>query len=168
MVTILAFIVLGGGAYAAFHLPRNSVRSKNIVNRQVKRRDLGAPLRFKEAGLANLPGGSKTPCMGLPDGWYQNTNGLNPVAYARDPFGVVHLHGDAFRCGNAPLDIFRLPPGFRPANREIMIAAADGGSDPVNVFANGFVRPKSSMTITEENLDGLTFRCGPSKQHGCP
>src|SRR6476620_12298913 len=40
MVTILAFIVLGGGAYAAFRLPKNSVRSKNIVNGQVKRPDL--------------------------------------------------------------------------------------------------------------------------------
>src|SRR5689334_10547297 len=40
MVTILAFIALGGGAYAALHLPRNSVRSRNIKNGQVKRADL--------------------------------------------------------------------------------------------------------------------------------
>ena len=52
MVTILAFIVLGGGAYAAFHLPRNSVRSRNIVNGQVKARDLVKPQPLKSAGLA--------------------------------------------------------------------------------------------------------------------
>jgi hypothetical protein len=40
MATLALFIALGGGAYAAFHLPRNSVSSKNIVNRQVKRADL--------------------------------------------------------------------------------------------------------------------------------
>jgi hypothetical protein len=42
MVTVLAFIVLGGGAYAAFHLPKNSVKSRNIKNGQVKRPDLAA------------------------------------------------------------------------------------------------------------------------------
>lgn len=40
MVTILAFIVLGGGAYAATHLKKNSVTSKAIRNGQVKRIDL--------------------------------------------------------------------------------------------------------------------------------
>ena len=40
MVTLLAFIVLGGSAYAAFHLPKNSVRSKNIVNGSVGSTDL--------------------------------------------------------------------------------------------------------------------------------
>jgi hypothetical protein len=47
MVTILAFIVLGGGAYAAFHLPRNSVRSKHIKNGQVKLADTNDALRLK-------------------------------------------------------------------------------------------------------------------------
>ncbi len=40
MVTILAFIVLGGGAYAAIHLKKNSVTSKSIRNGQVKLVDL--------------------------------------------------------------------------------------------------------------------------------
>jgi formylglycine-generating enzyme required for sulfatase activity len=55
MVTILAFVVLGGGAYAAFHLPRNSVRSRNIVNRQVKTPDLanGAVTKPKLACKGN-------------------------------------------------------------------------------------------------------------------
>ena len=37
MVTILAFIVLGGGAYAAVKLPRNSVGSKQIKASAVTR-----------------------------------------------------------------------------------------------------------------------------------
>jgi hypothetical protein len=42
MATISVFLVLGGGAYAAFHLPKNSVRSKHIVNGQVKTPDIAA------------------------------------------------------------------------------------------------------------------------------
>ena len=40
MATVAVFIALGGGAYAAFHLPRNSVKSKHIVNGQVKSKDV--------------------------------------------------------------------------------------------------------------------------------
>ena len=40
MVTLLLFMVLGGGAYAAFHLPKNSVKSSNIVNGQVRSPDV--------------------------------------------------------------------------------------------------------------------------------
>src|SRR5437763_9796385 len=40
MATIAVFLILGGGAYAAFHLPKNTVRSKNIVNGQVREPDL--------------------------------------------------------------------------------------------------------------------------------
>jgi hypothetical protein len=35
MVTILAFIVLGGAAYAATKLPKNSVGTKQIKNQAV-------------------------------------------------------------------------------------------------------------------------------------
>jgi|SRR3954468_23465146 len=40
MATVAVFAVLGGGAYAAFHLPRNSVASRNIQNGQVKSADV--------------------------------------------------------------------------------------------------------------------------------
>jgi hypothetical protein len=50
MATLAVFLILGGGAYAAFHLPRNSVRSKNIVNGQVKGTDVA------EGTLGKVPG----------------------------------------------------------------------------------------------------------------
>ncbi len=53
MATIAVFLVLGGSAYAAFHLPRNSVRSNNIVNGQVKLSDTNDKLRLK------CPGGTR-------------------------------------------------------------------------------------------------------------
>lgn len=41
VISVIAlFIALSVGAYAAFHLPNNSVKSKNIVKAQVKRSDL--------------------------------------------------------------------------------------------------------------------------------
>jgi len=40
MATLAVFLVLGGGAYAAFHLPKNSVRSRHIVNGQVRSVDI--------------------------------------------------------------------------------------------------------------------------------
>jgi len=49
MATLAVFLVLGGGAYAAFHLPKNSVRSFNIVNGQVKGVDV------KESSLGRVP-----------------------------------------------------------------------------------------------------------------
>ena len=46
MATLAAFIALGGFAYAAFRLPNNSVRSRNIVNGQVKPADTSNALGF--------------------------------------------------------------------------------------------------------------------------
>ncbi len=43
IATVALFVALGGGAYAAFHLPKNSVKSKNIVNGQVRDADLANP-----------------------------------------------------------------------------------------------------------------------------
>jgi hypothetical protein len=40
IATLALFLALGGVAYGAFHLPKNSVKSKNIVNGQVKAADL--------------------------------------------------------------------------------------------------------------------------------
>jgi hypothetical protein len=40
IATLALFLALGGGAYAAFRLPKNSVKSTNIVNGQVKTQDL--------------------------------------------------------------------------------------------------------------------------------
>src|SRR3954452_13135621 len=92
MVTLLAFVILGGGAYAAFQLPKNSVRSPNIVNGQVKKKDIGAPLRFKSALLG-------TTCEGTE--WINASPNLaNHAAYARDAYGVVHLRGLVSKCGS--------------------------------------------------------------------
>jgi hypothetical protein len=150
MATLAVFLVLGGGAYAAFHLPKNSVRSRNIVNGQVKTKDLGVPVRFKDAGL---------PGVCRPGVWVNNfPTRTNSAAYARDPFGFIHLRGIVSTCNGAGMTIFRLPAGFRPAKVESM-------TDLVQVTPGGRVQ---SADPHLQSLDGITFRCGPSGKHGCP
>src|SRR5262245_27343483 len=159
MVTILAFVVLGGGAYAAFHLPRNSVRSRNIKNGQVKSGDL-APTSFKDAGLKEFPG-----ACGSLDQWLNLASKFNDrVSYARDGLGFVHLRGLATRCGSATSTVFKLPPGFRPSRTESSLAVGVSGPTVIPIENTGEVKSGADTV----SLAGVTFRCGPSAQNGCP
>ena len=55
MATLAVFLVLGGGAYAAIHLPRNSVSSRNIKNGEVKSQDVeDHGLSAKDLKVASL------------------------------------------------------------------------------------------------------------------
>jgi hypothetical protein len=118
-VSVIAlFVALTAGAYAAFHLPKNSVRSKNIVNGQVKRPDLAAT-GFHSAGLLANPGGLQY-CSSANNQWTSVTPTANePVGYSRDLLGRVHLSGVAQQCGNPPANkIFTLPGAIvRPSPR---------------------------------------------------
>jgi hypothetical protein len=61
LATLAFFLVLGGGAYAAFHLPKNSVKSKNIVNGQVKAPDLAKnAVKLKQISYRTTAPASKT------------------------------------------------------------------------------------------------------------
>ncbi len=56
MATLAVFLVLGGGAYAAFDLPRNSVSSRNIQNGEVKSADVeNGGLSARDLKIASLP-----------------------------------------------------------------------------------------------------------------
>ena len=158
--TLCLFILLGGGAYAAFHLPKNSVKSKNIVNRQVKSQDL-SPAKFKGAGLEDFPGA----CGGL-NQWLNDVgpNGFDRVSYARDGLGFVHLRGVALRCGSAVSTVFKLPSGFRPARTQSVVVPASSGPDNLEIGKTGKVNIGGDIV----SFAGVTFRCGPSGKHGCP
>lgn len=56
MATLAVFLVLGGGAYAAFHLPKNSVKSRNIVNREVRPGDLAKNQVIKQVSWRKTEG----------------------------------------------------------------------------------------------------------------
>lgn len=168
MATLAFFIAVGGGAYAAFKLPKNSVKSDNIVNGQVKYVDLAAPGKFKSAGLAtmNLPtscGGAGAP----QDQWVQFTPAsFGGVGYYRDIEGYVHLQGWANKCGDAASAnvIFVLPPGYRPGFNEGRSVAGDNGAQ-IGIETNGNVDSSGSPIPV---LSGIEFRCAPSGANGCP
>jgi hypothetical protein len=103
----------------------------------------------------------------------------NSAAFYRDPFGTVHLKGlvksgvnDA--CGS----FFELPPGYRPAKRSVFNARESSGTIRVNVDGPAFGRGLAIAGVvgldtmlpanTFVSLDGITFRCAPSGQNGCP
>jgi hypothetical protein len=171
MATIAVFLALGGAAYAVTQLDRNSVRSRHIVNRQVKPRDLAKPAAVKSAGLESNTKG----CIEITDQWVsQNTDFNGPVGYYRDIDGIVHLTGEALRCGDPPSadTIFTLAPGYRPLVDENISAIKYTGSGVVDmvILRDGSVGPITggSTAGTAYSLDGVSFRCGPSGEGGCP
>jgi hypothetical protein len=165
MATIAVFIALGGGAYAAFHLPKDSVKSKHIVDGQVKPHDLGIPATFTDVGLPDVLGNCD-PEYGWGD---LSPNINNPVGYHRDPQGFVQLRGVAIKCNSAGNTVFTLPAGFRPDRQQVMVASFSTGSGRVNIDPSGAVAPDVVVPAnTWVSLDGMRFRCAPSGPDGCP
>ena len=169
VVSVIAlFVALGGGAYAAFHLPKNSVRSKNIVNGQVKAKDLVKPAAVKSAGLPTNASGS---CAETPGEWAEfDPVARGPLGYYRDVDGVVHLNGAAVDCSTSDI-IFHLPPGFRPRNPfEAALGLRNNGpAVSVDIVrATGEVNVITAADGDVYKLDPVSFRCGPSGHNGCP
>jgi hypothetical protein len=168
VVSVVAlFVALGGGAYAAFHLPRNSVKSRHIKNGQVKRRDLAKPQSIRSAGLA-----VGEDCTPTPNEWVSiRTNLFGRVGYYRDLIGRVHLSGDAGRCGNPPSEdtIFTLPRGYRPATEQSQLGFQNGDTlVRLSVTKGGSVTLPGSAEGDQVFLGDVSFRCGPSGHNGCP
>jgi hypothetical protein len=147
------------------------VRSDNIVNGQVKSVDLAKDGTLKSAGLATINPPSGCGFQGAPaDQWIQfGPATYGSVAYFRDLLGFVHLQGWAFKCGSPPsgTTIFTLPKGYRPERLQLLGAATPPYAATVGVLPTGEVTandPGSGALV----LDGLSVRCAPSGQDGCP
>ena len=168
--TIAMFLVLGGVSYAAFHLPKNSVRSKNIVNHKVKAIDLAGPSEIKSAGLVS---GDDCSSVG-PNQWIsQNPAAFGEVGYYRDLDGRVHLTGVAQKCGAPPTGavVFRLPDGYRPRFTETHPASVNGASGgTTNIFVYDEDDGEIGVNVSNKDtvsLAGISFRCAPAGKHGC-
>jgi hypothetical protein len=140
--TLCLFLLLGGGAYAAIKLPRNSVGTrqlkKNAVSAPKLRRNAVTTAKVKNGAItqAKLAPGTLTTAtvLGTPEAWHvvgapgepQFLNGWKDdaaasspsVAFYRDPLDVVHLRGHA--SGPEGTIMFDLPPGFRPESGKIL------------------------------------------------
>jgi hypothetical protein len=96
------------------------------------------------------------------------------VGFTRDPLGIVRLHGVATKCGDGSNTIFRLPPGSSPENLQHLATVAANGFGAIEVDPDGNVTAVAGNFDYGSggsgwiSLDGLTFRCGPSGQDGCP
>jgi hypothetical protein len=121
-----------------------------------------------------------TPCP-----WGNYNGGFAPAGYFRDRDGIVHLRGlvqasdGAFGSCTGSLsdrtitDSNGLPPGYRPEYQTLFTNSSNDKPGRVDVGTGGaiFIEP-NYPTMTDAKawvqLDGLTFRCWPSGQDGCP
>lgn len=106
------------------------------------------------------------------------TLGTRPLAYWRDPAGIVHLQGAVRNClgGNQP--IAQLPRGFRPAATGFwndlgqLRLTVTGVGQPKEVWIDqdGVIEPRDSSSLFARLYfdGGVTFRCSPSGDAGCP
>lgn len=113
-------------------------------------------------------------CPGGAASWVPYGDGYTTPAFFRDPFGVVHLSG-VVRDGVFLCAIFQLPPGYRPAERDIFPVLVNNVLGRIDIeranagSAEGVVVPRSAGgTNAYVALSGITFRCAPSGADGCP
>jgi hypothetical protein len=128
------------------------------------------------ATLAGLPDWVAGTCAGA-GGWQDFAPDFNQsVGFYRDSLGRVHLQGMAVRCTGTSQFIFDLPEGYRPQTREYQATLAGPESAQslggVLVDGSGFVAVVAG-TVDDSadgfiSLNGISFRCGPSGQDGCP
>jgi hypothetical protein len=145
MVTILAFVVLAGGtAFAASHLGKNSVGTKQLKRNAVTAAKIkkGAVTAAKvktgsltgaqinASTLGTVPSASRAGTVVPPEPWHvlgspgepalesgwkdDPSTNFAPVEFMKDRSGFVHLQGHA-NGGPVEGSLFHLPEGFRPA-----------------------------------------------------
>jgi hypothetical protein len=172
------------------------VRSPDVANGQIKQVDLGPAEAWHEIGAAGEPtfNTAHDPFCS----WTNFDSNHDSAAFYRDPFGQVHLKGvvqvdtlgdngdcwyaDGVNDGSfqiANRRIFTLPAGYRPAKRLADIALANGNLARIDVDGPGLSgQPAGAVSVdypTAPNdvshylsLNGISFRCAPSGQNGCP
>jgi hypothetical protein len=127
--------------------------------------------KLKDAG----PGGFE--CS-----WQPYGGGFSSPGFFRDSAGIVHLRGlvkavdSAFPCSNirsVDRTIFAIGSGYRPETDVALTTVSNNKAGRINMRAGGGVEiepnfPAFSDATHWVSLDGLTFRCGPSGQNGCP
>ena len=125
-----------------------------------------------------------------PPGTYCNWTAIGAPqtapAYFRDRAGMVHLKGlvrandgSGLPCGGVPTgDLYitlpGLPAGYRPGNEQWRLAALSNDKPGrISIDPGGFVLIEPGFPTYADakvwvSLDGLSFRCAPSGEDGCP
>ena len=181
------FVALGGSAYAATQLKKNSVGTKQIkpnavTTAKIKKGAItGAKIKLSSVGtvpsaaLANsLPPVEAAHVVGAPgepsfEGGSTNYEPAEtkepPIRFYKDHEGIVHLEGYAFvgnPGGTELVPIFTLPPGYRPAPGTALLFQEGEGA---LVFGAGtkFAGETFTGTVvgevnTKQSLNGISFR----------
>src|SRR5688572_28266556 len=104
----------------AWALEANSVRSKHIVNGQVREADVASA---EAVTYVRDPGGPEFESIDVTYRWKDGTEGS--AGFYRDPYGTVRLTGSVCTTyggscvhvsTNGQPVVFTLPPGYRPSN----------------------------------------------------
>jgi hypothetical protein len=122
--------------------------------------------------------------------WHNYGNGQNDAGYFRDPAGVVHLRGLVYVTDEvfgpcslssaSQREFLTLPLGYRPEHNEALATISNNAPARINVLRQATLNPNEGAVAVEPgfpttvnahvwvSIDGLSFRCGPSGQDGCP
>lgn len=106
------------------------------------------------------------------NGWANAASGANPLRFMKDPHGFVHIAGMLTAAAN--VDVFVLPPGYRPDVQYAQIPLTYWNGSAVvaslaqirgSLATQGAFRLYSSASGTpaagnEFYVDGITFRAG--------
>ena len=201
------FLALGGTAYAAATIGSaqvvdNSLESRDLRdNAAVQSRDVlndnltGGGLRAQDlapgaVGASDVQTGAVTKAkLRPPEPWraatlssstsgsWVNRPGYSPVAFYKDPQGVVRLRGVACRlpsgvpfCGSDAIGfdrIFTLPAGYRSARPIKLAVVSENDLGIVYIDEDGLVAATRG-SYGAFSLDGVQFRaCGEPNADAC-
>lgn len=179
------FVALGGSAYAASHLGKNSVGTKqlkknavtgakvkdqSLTGKDINLAKLGTvPSATHAASADSIPPAEPIHLIGAPgqpgfDAGATNAPsellGYPPAGFYKDPFGIVHLEG-VVKVGSTPV-IFTLPPGYRPASGTIQVFEQSKGG-AVYIFGSADAEIEAGAVLALKEivlLSGITYRAG--------
>ena len=160
MVTILAFIVLGGIGYAAATINGKDIKKHSEPGNRLKNHTVTAKqVKAPRLHLVGNPGEPvfQNNCAN------KNDPRATPVGFFKDDQGVVHLQG-IYVCNTSGVVAFQLPRGYRPPTGKTMYfpLANGGGAAIVAVNGPGITgQPAGGVSCNGAGncfLDGISFR----------
>jgi hypothetical protein len=158
VVSLIAlFVALGGTSYAAITaaLPANSVGTKQLKNGAVT----AAKVSSKALAAPKVVGAQGAPAY--QNGWAPAQSGDDEgVSFYKDPWGIVHLQGNASHTPAVSTTIFTLPPGDRPAKNLFFAAYGNSGTAAYVLVATDGEVSETSVAQGYVGLSTVSFRAG--------